>query len=74
MACTFIPGMAVLEVTMSEPTDCLKCGGCGQVADNEDEEPWTEWERFASRFGPVRMGMVRPKPCPVCSGGNDDCP
>ena len=47
---------------------CPKCGGCGQVADTEDEEPWTTW--LALPLGSAQavvMGLVKPKPCPKCT-------
>lgn len=47
---------------------CQKCGGCGKVADTEDEEPWTAWTELPLQSSiAVLMGLVKPKPCPVCS-------
>jgi hypothetical protein len=48
---------------------CSKCMGCGQVADTEDEEPWTVWLELPLQSSlAVLAGIVRPKQCPVCKG------
>lgn len=52
-----------------DPSVCAKCEGCGQVADTEDEEPWSRWMELPLKNSVVVvMGLVKPKPCPECSG------
>lgn len=47
---------------------CSKCEGCGQVT-TESEEPWSHWLALPlESSAAVLMGLVRPKPCPVCGG------
>ena len=47
---------------------CPKCGGCGQVADTEDEESWSVWAALPPGIdAAVTMGLVKPKPCPKCT-------
>lgn len=47
---------------------CGRCEGCGQIADSEDGEPWTTWAELPPGADlAVRMGLVKPIPCPVCS-------
>lgn len=50
-------------------TQCPKCGGCGQVAHSDDPEPWSAWEALpeVSKIA-VRLGLVRPIPCPSYQG------
>jgi hypothetical protein len=49
--------------------DCVKCAGCGQVADTDDQEPWTMWTKLPlESSAAVLMGLVKPKPCPACGG------
>jgi hypothetical protein len=48
---------------------CQKCDGCGQVADTEDQEPWTFWMDLPLKSAAaVLIGLVKPKICPKCSG------
>jgi len=48
---------------------CERCNGCGQVADSETGEPWSYWEELPPGSDiAVRMGIVKPKSCPVCDG------
>lgn len=59
-------------MTSSDRTDtdrptCHTCDGCGQVADTDDREPWTAWESLPPGSDmAVRMGLVKPIPCPDC--------
>lgn len=48
---------------------CQKCDGCGRIANDDDESPWTAWEQLppASDLA-VRLGLVRPETCPDCGG------
>jgi hypothetical protein len=46
---------------------CSKCDGCGQVADSEDQEPWSWWLSLpVSSAAAVLAGIVKPIPCPAC--------
>lgn len=48
---------------------CQKCEGCGQVANTDEQEPWTAWlEIPLGSSMAVVMGLVRPIPCPECKG------
>lgn len=48
---------------------CIRCDGCGQVADSDQAEPWTFWSGLPLRSATaVLVGLVRPVPCPVCKG------
>lgn len=48
---------------------CLKCDGCGRVGDTDDQEPWSMWESLPPGSDvAVKMGLVRPMPCPECAG------
>jgi hypothetical protein len=55
---------------MTDTKVCPRCEGCKQIANSEDGEPWTAWTSlpFESQVA-VRMGLVRPLPCPECSAG-----
>lgn len=48
---------------------CGKCSGCGQVANTDREEPWTEWLKLPlqSRLS-VQIGIVKAIECPICKG------
>lgn len=47
---------------------CPRCGGCGQIANTDDGEPWTAWTSLPVRSAAaVVLGVVRPIPCPTCS-------
>lgn len=54
---------------MSQEERCHRCEGCGQVANSDDEEPWTRWASLPPGSDlAVKMGIVKPKPCPRCFG------
>ncbi len=54
-------------------TACTDCEGCGQVADTDEREPWTAWASLPPGSDlAVRLGMVRPMPCPRCAGGGTE--
>lgn len=49
-----------------------KCGTCmdsGKIANDDEKSPWPAWENLppGSDFA-VRMGLVKPIPCPKCRG------
>ena len=51
------------------PNACPKCLGCGQIASDDDESPWSLWEDLKPPANlAVVMGLVRPLPCPKCKG------
>ena len=48
---------------------CPKCDGCGKVANDADETPWSAWTSLPlASSAAVLAGFVRPKPCPLCGG------
>lgn len=48
---------------------CLRCDGCGKIADSEDGEPWTVWTDLPLHSSvAVLMGLVKPIDCPECGG------
>ena len=48
---------------------CNICDGCGRVADDEEQLPWSIWESLPPGSSlAVKMGLVRPLPCPECKG------
>lgn len=48
---------------------CPRCYGCGQLADSDDQEPWSVWMDLPFRSSAaVIMGLVNPIPCPKCGG------
>jgi RecJ-like exonuclease len=50
-------------------TECVRCDGCGQIANSEDGAPWSAWESLPVRSAlAVDWGLVRPIPCPDCAG------
>lgn len=54
---------------MSEPVKCQRCRGCGQLADSDDREPWTDWTSLPLQSSAaVLMGLVKPIPCDGCGG------
>ena len=48
---------------------CQRCDDCGQIADSEDGAPWHVWANLPPGSDiAVRMGIVKPIPCPDCKG------
>jgi hypothetical protein len=48
---------------------CLRCDGCGKIADSEDGEPWISWTNLPLHSSmAVLMGIVKPITCPSCGG------
>lgn len=57
------------EEAVAETKKCLRCNGCGRIANSDDGEPWTMWETLPVKSAAaVIMGLVRPIPCPACNG------
>ena len=47
----------------------FESGGCGQIANDDDASPWAVWEALEPPSDmAVRLGFVRPMPCPECEG------
>lgn len=52
---------------MSE-AECKRCDGSGLVADTDAAEPWPAWRDLPPGSDlAVRLGVVKPVPCPVCA-------
>lgn len=53
----------------TEPEKCGRCDGCGRIADSDSGEPWTAWAELPPGSDiAVRLGIVKPIPCPSCGG------
>jgi DnaJ-class molecular chaperone len=54
---------------MSNQIECPKCEGCGKVANDKDQLPWSCWEELpeCSKVA-IKMGLVAPVTCPECNG------
>ena len=51
------------------PGVCQRCYGCCQIANSDEGEPWFEWQCLPPGADlAVRMGFVKPIPCPDCNG------
>jgi len=59
-----------MTAVMDRPAKaCPKCEGCGRVADTDDQEPWSAWADLPPGADmAVRLGLVKPMPCPKCGG------
>ena len=54
---------------MGDREKCMKCDGCGRVADDDEETPWRYYEELpVKNAAAVFMGLITPKPCPECGG------
>lgn len=61
--------MAVAERT---PNACPKCWGEGKVANSDEQEPWSTWADLPPGSDiAVRLGLVKPIPCPSCGGSGE---
>lgn len=59
---------AACSAQRSDVKKCMRCDGCGKIADSDDGEPWTAWEDLPPGSDiAVKMGIVKPIPCPVCT-------
>ena len=59
-------------VNSNTTAPCIACDGCGQVANTEDKEPWTDWANLPLGSSmAVLTGVVKPIPCPECGGTGD---
>jgi len=50
-------------------SECMRCAGCGQIADDEDGRPWTyhTGKPQAAQMA-IWRGWISPIPCPDCGG------
>lgn len=54
---------------MAERMPCPRCKGCGQLANSDSGEPWTDWLKLPLESAlAVFIGLVRPVTCPACGG------
>ena len=54
---------------MDDKLKCVKCDGCGKVADTDDQEPWSTWMKLpVQSAAAILIGLVKPIPCPNCGG------
>lgn len=54
------------------PKQCSTCAGCGKVADDDEQTPWTYWTDLPMKSaGAVLVGIVRPLTCPTCGGSGE---
>lgn len=52
---------------------CMRCDGCGKIADGEEGAPWSYWQELPAQSAiAVQMGLVKPIPCPECGGSGKD--
>ena len=50
-------------------TQCDRCDGCGQIANDDEGTPWSFWLNLPVKSAvAVMMGIVKPLPCPECGG------
>ncbi len=57
------------QVKELQPGDCVKCHGCGKVADDEEGAAWVYWEELPPGSDlAVLAGAVKPIECPECHG------
>lgn len=60
--------MTVTVIDPSKPK-CTRCDGCGKIANSTDGEPWSQWANLPPGADiAVRLGVVKPLPCPLCHG------
>lgn len=64
---------AIAALRGERPSDatrpCERCDGCGRIANSDDGEAWTAWQDLPPPSDlAVRMGLVKPIPCPICGG------
>lgn len=51
------------------PDACYRCLGCGQLANSDDQEPWSAWADLPPGSDvAVRLGLVQPVDCYECKG------
>ena len=48
---------------------CWNCEGCGRIANDEEGNPWTYWEKLPEESkAAVRFGIIKPVTCDQCNG------
>lgn len=62
-------GVPVNSFTGTDRVPCPRCKGCGQLANTDTQEPWTDWTSvpIGSALA-VFLGLVEPIPCTECGG------
>lgn len=51
------------------PAPCSRCKGCKQIDDGDEGIAWTHWLALPPGSDlAVRLGVVKPIPCPACCG------
>lgn len=51
---------------------CMKCEGCGRVANTTAQEPWSAWEALPLECqSVVILGVIVPIVCPRCNGAGE---
>lgn len=57
---------------MTDENKCMKCDGCGKVANTDDQEPWSQWANLPLQSATaVVAGLVKPIECPECCGSGN---
>jgi hypothetical protein len=64
----FIP-LTMIAAAPPGSGPCARCAGCGKIANSDQGEPWSDWERLPPGSDlAVRMGVIEPLRCPSCEG------
>lgn len=65
----FAPTVYRAGTTAESVIECLKCDGCGKVANDEEQTPWKYWiDLPVHSAAAILSGVVRPLECPACNG------
>lgn len=57
-----------MTATSEDSAMCIRCDGCGQIDNGDTGEPWSAWEALPEQSKLfMRLGIVKPIPCPDCS-------
>jgi hypothetical protein len=52
-----------------EANICRKCEGCGKIASDDEQTPWSRWLKLPLESSiAVVAGLVTPLECPECEG------
>lgn len=59
-------------IRLSNPGNCKRCGGCTYIATDDYGTPWIFWASLPPGSDlSIKMGLVKPIPCPDCGGTGD---
>lgn len=62
-------GLPLQLIPLAGDPACTRCEGSGAIANTDEGEPWSAWASLPPGADlAVRSGLVRPIPCPACSG------